>query len=125
MELKLDAQGRKYLDKFRRIALALPEVVETESFGHPWFRAGGAQGKMISVFGFEDGHYAVCFKVAKADMDLFLADPRYLKTPYVGKHGWISLKLDQTKPDWDEVREMLVTSYRNNAPKKLVAKLDA
>ncbi|MBM3787194.1 MAG: MmcQ/YjbR family DNA-binding protein [Acidobacteria bacterium] len=122
MHLELDAKGRKYLEKFRKIALALPDVAETESFGHPWFRAGGPKGKVISVFGNEGGHWSVCFKVGKASMSLFLADPRFVKTPYIGNHGWVSLLLDAKKPNWDEVEELLRTSYRNNAAPKLVAK---
>ena len=51
MKIELDARGRRYLDGFRKLAFALPDVVETESFGHPWFRVGGAKGKMLSVFG--------------------------------------------------------------------------
>jgi hypothetical protein len=124
MEVRLDARGRKYLDKVRRLALALPEVVETESFGHPWFRAGGPAGKMITVFGAEGGHWSICVKCGKADMGIFLADPRFVRTPYIGKHGWVSLKLDAAKPDWEEVRELLRMSYRSNAPARLVRLLD-
>jgi hypothetical protein len=120
MALELDARGRRYLERFRKIALALPEVVETESFGHPWFRAGGPKGKVIAVFGPEAGHWSVCFKVGKANMALFLADPRFVKTPYVGNHGWVSLLLDPKQPNWEEVAELLRTSYRNNAAKRFV-----
>ena len=98
--------------------------METESFGHPWFRAGGPKGKAISVFALEDGHWSVTFKVAKSEVELFLSDPRFVRTPYVGRHGWISLKLDPVQPDWEEVAELLRTSYRNNASKRLAAQLD-
>lgn len=100
MQLALDARGKRYLDKFRKLAFALPEVVETESFGHPWFRAGGPGGKMISVFGQQDAHWGVCFKTAKSQQGIFLEDSRFKKTPYLGHHGWVSLNLDPVKPDW-------------------------
>lgn len=119
MPLELDARGRRYLDKFRKLAFALPEVVETESFGHPWFRAGGTTGKMIAVFGQEEGHWTICFKATRREQGIFLEDSRFLKTPYIGQHGWVSLKLDPVKPDWEEVAELLAMSYRNNAPAKL------
>lgn len=119
MQSDLDARGCRYLDKFRKLALALPEMVETESFGHPWFRAGGPRGKMISVFGQQNGLWTVCFKTARGQQALFLQDPRFLKTPYLGHHGWVSLQLDPAKPDWQEVAELLSMSYRNNAPPKL------
>ena len=116
MKIELDARGRRYLDRFRKLAFALPDVVETESFGHPWFRVGGAKGKMLSVFGQEDGAWSVCFKATKEDQAMFLKDPRFKKTPYVGQHGWVSLKLDSKKPNWDEVAELLQMSYRNCRP---------
>lgn len=119
MHIELDARGRRYLEKFRTIAFALPEVAETESFGHPWFRAGGPNGKLISVFGQEDGHWSLCFRASKAEQGIFLEDPRFVKTPYIGHHGWVSLKLPPAKPNWDEVAELLKMSYRNNAPAKL------
>ncbi len=119
MHIELDARGRRYLEKFRKIAFTLPEVAETESFGHPWFRAGGPNGKLISVFGQEDGHWSLCFRASKAEQGIFLEDPRFVKTPYIGHHGWVSLKLDPAKPNWDEVAELLRMSYRNNAPAKL------
>ena len=123
MHLELDARGKRFLEKFRRIAFALPEVVETESFGHPWFRAGGANGKMISVFGNQDGQWSLTFKAGKAEQGIFLEDPRFMKTPYVGQHGWVTLRLDNAKPNWDEVTELLKMSYRNNAPAKLRSKV--
>jgi predicted DNA-binding protein (MmcQ/YjbR family) len=122
MQAELDARGRKLLEKFRRIVLALPETVETESFGHPWFRAGGPDGKMITVFGGEGERHTACFKVGKTDMALFLNDSRLIKTPYIGNHGWVSLELNE-HTNWEEVAELVKSSYRNNAPKKLAARL--
>lgn len=119
MPLELDAKGKRYLDRFRKIAFALPEVVETESFGHPWFRAGGVKGKAISIFAGDGSHWTVTFKATKSDQGIFLEDPRFSKTAYVGQHGWVTLKLDNAKPNWDEVTELLKMSYRNNAPAKL------
>lgn len=123
MQVELDARGKRYLERFRKIALALPEVVETESFGHPWFRAGGEKGKMISVFGGQDGKWTVTFKASKTDQNMFLQDPRFIKTHYIGQHGWVTLTLDAKKPNWDEVTELLKMSYRNNAPAKLKNKV--
>lgn len=123
MPLALDKRGERYLAEFRKIAFSLPEVVESESFGHPWFRIGGEKGKMVSVFGQQDGHWTISFKASKADQGLFLDDGRFFKTPYIGQHGWVTLKLPNAQPNWEEVTELLKMSYRNNAPAKLRSKV--
>src|SRR5258707_4032955 len=98
----------------------VPEMEESVSFGHPWFRAGG---KMITVFGGKPGAWTVNAKCGKPEMSLFLADTRFHKTEYIGNHGWVTLTLPAKKPNWEEVAELLRMSYRNNAPKKLLKKL--
>jgi len=39
---------------------------------------------------------------------------------YIGPRGWIALRLDSGKVDWDEVAELVVGSYRLIAPKRLL-----
>lgn len=119
-EQPLSPKQLKLLDRTRKIALQLPEAVETEMFGHPTFRAGG---KMFTLFGFEKDTATLCFKVGKKDMSLFLEDSRFSKTPYIGNHGWVSLDLYAGKLNWEEIEELMKLSYRNNAPKKLAAKV--
>jgi len=105
------------LDRVRKIALALPEMVESESFGHPWFRAGG---KVVTVYGTDETGWSLCFKCGKREMGIFLEDPRFVKTPYIGQHGWVTLRFDNgAKPNWAEITELMKMSYRNNAPARL------
>jgi hypothetical protein len=53
------------------------------------------------------------------------ADPdRYFWPRYIGVHGWVGLQLDLPRVDWDEVEGLVVTSYRLQAPKTLVQRLD-
>ena len=51
------------------------------------------------------------------------SDPRFSIAKYVGKYGGIDMRLDPD-PDWDEVEEFIVDSYRIVAPKRLVRLLD-
>lgn len=45
--------------------------------------------------------------------------------PYVGGKGWIGVRLDVADLDWDEIAEIVDDAYRQVAPKRLVAELDA
>ena len=38
---------------------------------------------------------------------------------YVGPRGWVGLRLDVGKPDWLEVAELVLTSYKLVAPNPL------
>lgn len=51
------------------------------------------------------------------------SDPRFSIAKYVGKYGGIDMKLG-AKPDWAEVEDFIVESYRLIAPKKRLAELD-
>jgi len=52
---------------------------------------------------------------------LAAAQPASFYLPaYIGPRGWIALRLDKGKVDWDEVAELVVGSYRLIAPKRLV-----
>jgi hypothetical protein len=44
---------------------------------------------------------------------------RYYLPAYIGPKGWVALRLDVGKIDWDEVRELLLASYLLVAPKRL------
>lgn len=107
------------LERVRKILFTFPEMVESVSFGQPWFRAGG---KMITVYEQSTAGWALCFKCGKKDMGIFLQDPRFEKTHYIGQHGWVTMRFQaKAKPDWEELEELLKMSYRNNAPPKLRA----
>ena len=109
---------RSRADRFRAVCLALPETYEKEAWGHPTFRVG--RDKMFASMA-NDGSSATC----KADPDerpALLApeaDGRYFLPAYVGSKGWVGLQLDHAGTDWDEVAELVRTSYVLIAPKKL------
>jgi predicted DNA-binding protein (MmcQ/YjbR family) len=54
---------------------------------------------------------------ALAGLDLqgvFLKDPRFYKTPYIGRKGWVSLKLRAAPLDWPEITELIKASYQKH-----------
>jgi predicted DNA-binding protein (MmcQ/YjbR family) len=97
------------LMRLRKICSQLPDVTETVSFGHPTFQV---RGKTFAVFEQYKGELGLALKVEKELQQIFLKDPRFYRTPYIGKHGWVTLRIETSRINWTEVREMLQGSYR-------------
>jgi predicted DNA-binding protein (MmcQ/YjbR family) len=112
--------GETLLARLRALCLALPETSETDSFGHPNFRAGK---RTFAVYEHYRGRASVAVKLPRADGAALLADPRFYVTPYSGKHGWVSLWVDEPV-SWELVEELVRTSYREVALKRMLAALD-
>ena len=83
------------LTRLRKILSQLPDVTETVSFGHPTFQVAG---KTFSVFEQYKGELGLALKVEKELQPVFLKDPRFYMTPYIGKHGWVTLRAPAAKP---------------------------
>ena len=103
------------LTRLRKLCSQLPDSTETVSFGHPTFQIGG---KTFAVFEQYKSEFGLALKVEKELQQVFLKDPRFYFTPYIGKHGWVTLRMETKPLDWKEVRGMLRGSYRLIAPKK-------
>jgi len=116
------------LRRVRQVCLALPEAREKISHGLPNFYTV----KVFAQFGaVVKGHhdaddYAQSLVVLPDENDRrsLLQDPRFFVPAYHGAYGWIGLNLRVGQPDWTEVAELVDMSYRNTAPKRLVALLD-
>jgi predicted DNA-binding protein (MmcQ/YjbR family) len=88
--------------------MALEGAEETETFGHPTFRVSG---KTFCVLDEYKGGKAIAVKTGLALQDMFLKDERFYRTPYIGKHGWVSLRI-VGRLDWREVEDLVKGSYR-------------
>jgi predicted DNA-binding protein (MmcQ/YjbR family) len=51
-------------------------------------------------------------------------DSRFFVPAYWAGKGWLAFDLDKPDVDWSEVVELVEDSYRQNAPKTLIAELD-
>jgi predicted DNA-binding protein (MmcQ/YjbR family) len=103
------------LKKLRKASLALPGAEETVSFRHPTFRVRG--GKIFAVLETYKGELGICVNVGKLMQGVFLDDPRFFRTPYVGKYGWVTLRVHAAPLNWKEIRELVKGSYLLVAPK--------
>jgi hypothetical protein len=110
------------LDRLRALCLALPEAHEVEVWGEPTFRV---RNKIFAMYATADTHHgqgrpAVWCKSTHINQALMIrTEPdRYFAPPYVGPKGWVGVRLDRS-PDWDAVEDLVHTSYRLVAPKRL------
>lgn len=106
---------RLILKKLRKACLALPDAEETISFGHPTFRVRG--GRIFAVMEEYKGELGICVNVGKLLQGIFLEDFRFFRTPYIGKHGWVTLRVYAAPLNWKEVAELVKGSYLLVAPK--------
>jgi len=111
------------LARLTQIVLALPETERILMGRHAAYRI---RKKTLAYFLDDhhgDGIVAVTCKVLPGDNErLAAAQPdRFYLPAYVGPKGWVALRLDQGKVDWDEVDELIRGSYLLIAPKKLAA----
>jgi predicted DNA-binding protein (MmcQ/YjbR family) len=103
------------LKKLRAICLRLPAATEGVTFGHPTFRI---DGKMFAVLEEYKAELGICVKVGTLLQGVFLDDARFFRTPYIGKHGWVTLRVYAARLNWSEIRELVKGSYRLVAPAK-------
>jgi predicted DNA-binding protein (MmcQ/YjbR family) len=109
------------LSRLTEIALKLPEASRKIYGSHAQFLV---RKKTFAYFldnHHGDGIIAITGKVLPGDNKaLAEAQPKRFYLPaYVASKGWVALRLDVGKIDWDEVEELLSGSYALIAPRKL------
>lgn len=107
------------LDHVRNICLALPEAVEhIDGFGHNTFKING---KSFVISGESEKGFSLSFKSDLDTQELLLQKVKYFKTPYIGRHGWVSIQ-NPDREDWDELPHLIQEGYLRAAPKRMVKK---
>jgi len=102
----------------RRLCLALPDSFEIEAWEHPTFRVGSGRGKMFCIAAADGSQVRVKADPIERAALLEQGGPFYMPA-YVGHKGWIGVQLDHPDADWEEVAELIATSYCLIAPKRL------
>jgi hypothetical protein len=109
------------LARLMKICLALPEAIQESAARHATFLVRKATFAYYLNDHHGDGIVSVCCKVLPGDNEaLVAAQPSKFYLPaYIGPRGWVALRLDVSGLDWNEVAELVVTSYQLIAPKRL------
>ena len=106
------------IDRVRMLCLALPEAFELEAWDHPTFRVGGGRGKIFCTAARDGSSLTVKADPLEREALLAQGDPFFVP-PYVGTKGWIGIRSAHPRTDWEEVAELIATSYCLIAPKRL------
>jgi predicted DNA-binding protein (MmcQ/YjbR family) len=110
-----------------RICLALPEATRSYNGEHAAFLVRKKTFAYYLDNHHGDGIVAIACKAAPGEnADLAARDPaRFYLPPYIGPRGWVALRLDAGRIDWDQVAELAEDSYRLVAPRRLAARIEA
>jgi predicted DNA-binding protein (MmcQ/YjbR family) len=104
----MKATEQQVLAKMRKICMALEGTEEKLSHGHPTFATVKGIYAVLEEY---RGELSICVKVGLDVQGAFLDDPRFYLTPYIGKHGWVSLKVHAAPLDWEEIAGLLAGSH--------------
>ena len=68
-----------------------------------------------------DGMISLWVKSTPETRDAFIASDAktFFFPPYVGPAGWIAIRMDLARLDWDIIKELLIEAYRLQAPRRL------
>ena len=111
-------QGKKLIERVRRICLALPGATEKLSHGEPTFFVKKVFA-MCSTNHHHDGHFAVVVPAAIGVQQMLIerAPEKFYRPPYVGGAGWVGIELNRVSDE--ELAFHLQEAWRLIAPKKL------
>jgi len=116
------------LARIRKLALAFPGAAEKVSHGRPAFYTK----KVFAYYGgavrSDTGEWtqhpqSVLVLLDSDERAALLDDPLTFIPAYLGPSGWLGFDL-VPGADFDEIRELLETSFRVTAPARLVVQLD-
>jgi hypothetical protein len=109
----------KYIERVRKICLALPDTQEKVSHGEPTWFVKGRVFVMFSNNHHGDGNVAiVCNAPLGAQDSLTASEPKYFyRPPYVGGAGWIGIRVDKGL-SWKVVASFIAEAHRVTSARK-------
>ena len=104
----------------------LPGVAITPvGAGHRQFQVGKKTFAYYLYNHHGDGIISICCKSTHARQQELIArdGERYYSPAYLGADGWVGLRIDLPKIDYDEIVDLILAGYRLQAPQKLLVQL--
>jgi hypothetical protein len=104
-------------EETRALALALPEVEESSSYGRPAFKV---RGKLVACRR-QDDQRVLVLRVDPAELELMLrARPEtFFITPHYAGYPYVLVRLDEVGAE--ELRDLLTDAWLIQAPKRLAS----
>lgn len=112
--------AKAVLKKLAAICARLPETTQSTIFGAPVWKAGA---KTFVSTGCWTGRLKLSFWVGSARQAELKKDKRFSISYYTGHNGWIDLDVEE-KQDWNEIKQLVLESYRHFALKRMVKALE-
>ena len=105
--------------RLREIGLALPDALETtQLYDHLVFKVG-----QKTFLWLDDSGESVTLKADPGAREILLQDPLFEVAAYIGRYGWFGFAMGPN-PDWSEVEDLVIDSYRLSALKRQLRVLD-
>ena len=121
---RTDLIPKRALARARKLCLALPDATEKTAWGSPTFRVRNKIFASIGTYEEDERVTVMNMKAAAGEQESLLAEGHpFFRPAYVGRRGWVGVIID-ARTDWSEITELVEDSYREVAPKKLIAQLD-
>lgn len=105
---------------FRRIALSMPEAIESEHMAHPDFRVGG---KIFATLGYPDGDHGMVVLPQEEQESLVRGYPAIFAAAKGawGRGGSTLVRLELV--DRATLQRVVEIAWRKRAPKRLISSL--
>ena len=98
------------IEEIRRLCLTYPEVHEhIDGFGHISFRV---KDKPFVIIG-----ETLSIKTLPATQEILLEQRGYTKAPYIGRHGWVLVEIEEV--GWLTIEGLVRGGFLIVAPKRL------
>jgi predicted DNA-binding protein (MmcQ/YjbR family) len=116
-----DPKVRALVAALRKVCAKLPGAEEYVMVHHPAFRVGKKPFAIAGLDSKQRGS-ALSINLGRDAQDGLLGDPRFVRTPYIGQHGWVTIA--QGELEHGELGVLVTESWRRVANKKQLAVLD-